>query len=134
MRRADAGLFNLTPFRGPSADAGTVFELGFLSALGKPLYGYSNSSELYVDRVAALQGPLRHHEGYSWDSDGYSVEPFGLPDNLMIIHAIKRSGGVVTAVEDDPKDKSLAALPAFKACLKELRARMANTAASAASD
>src|SRR5437899_12125756 len=35
MRQADIGLFNLTPFRGPSADAGTVFELGFLFARGK---------------------------------------------------------------------------------------------------
>jgi len=28
IRRADLGIFNLTPFRGPNADAGTVFELG----------------------------------------------------------------------------------------------------------
>ena len=27
MKRADIGVFNLSPFRGPSADAGTVFEL-----------------------------------------------------------------------------------------------------------
>jgi nucleoside 2-deoxyribosyltransferase len=31
MDRADAGLFNLSPFRGPSADAGTVFELGYMA-------------------------------------------------------------------------------------------------------
>ena len=28
IRDADGGIFNLTPFRGPSADVGTVFELG----------------------------------------------------------------------------------------------------------
>jgi len=28
-------VFNLTPFRGPSADAGTVFELGFMYSKGK---------------------------------------------------------------------------------------------------
>src|SRR5580692_11184031 len=28
---------NLTPFRGPSADAGTVFEVGYMRALGRPV-------------------------------------------------------------------------------------------------
>jgi nucleoside 2-deoxyribosyltransferase len=39
MRQADIGMFNLTPFRGPSADPGTVFELGFMFARDKPVYG-----------------------------------------------------------------------------------------------
>src|ERR1043166_2851320 len=43
MKRADIGVFNLSPFRGPSADAGTVFELGFLFSQNRPVYGYSNA-------------------------------------------------------------------------------------------
>ncbi len=35
MRRADVCLANITPFRGVSADAGTVYEIGFMIALGK---------------------------------------------------------------------------------------------------
>lgn len=35
MRAADIGIFNLTPFRGVSADTGTVFELGLMIGLGK---------------------------------------------------------------------------------------------------
>jgi nucleoside 2-deoxyribosyltransferase len=31
IRGADAAILNLTPFRGPSADAGTIFELGFVA-------------------------------------------------------------------------------------------------------
>ena len=46
IRDADGGIFNLTPFRGPSADVGTVFELGFLSALGKAAFGYTNRTEV----------------------------------------------------------------------------------------
>jgi nucleoside 2-deoxyribosyltransferase len=38
MRGADAIVANLTPFRGLAADSGTVFELGFMSALGKPVF------------------------------------------------------------------------------------------------
>jgi nucleoside 2-deoxyribosyltransferase len=33
LRDSDFGIFNLTPFRGPSADVGTVFELGVLIGL-----------------------------------------------------------------------------------------------------
>src|ERR1700760_1224433 len=33
---------NLTPFRGPGADPGTVYELGYMAARGKFCLGYSN--------------------------------------------------------------------------------------------
>ena len=36
IHEADFGIFNLTPFRGSSADVGTVFELGMFAALAKP--------------------------------------------------------------------------------------------------
>jgi nucleoside 2-deoxyribosyltransferase len=42
MIEADAMIANLTPFRGPSADAGTVYELGYMAGRGKLCLGYSN--------------------------------------------------------------------------------------------
>ena len=42
MNEADAIIANLTPFRGPGADAGTVYELGYMAARGKFCLGYSN--------------------------------------------------------------------------------------------
>jgi nucleoside 2-deoxyribosyltransferase len=42
MLGCDAIIANLTPFRGPSADDGTAFELGFFDALGRPAFAYSN--------------------------------------------------------------------------------------------
>ena len=42
MDAADAIIANLTPFRGPSADAGTVYELGYMAGRGKLLFAYSN--------------------------------------------------------------------------------------------
>ncbi len=42
LRGCDALIANLTPFRGPSADPGTAFELGFMRALGRPVFGYAN--------------------------------------------------------------------------------------------
>jgi len=43
---------NLTPFRGPSADVGTVYELGYmLGKGGKLCLGYSNTPRGYIDKV-----------------------------------------------------------------------------------
>ena len=42
MDAADAIIANLTPFRGPSADAGTVYELGYMAGRGKLCLAYSN--------------------------------------------------------------------------------------------
>src|SRR3954470_11649109 len=39
MDEADAIVANLTPFRGPSADAGTVFELGYMAGSRKLCLG-----------------------------------------------------------------------------------------------
>jgi nucleoside 2-deoxyribosyltransferase len=127
MRRADVGLFNLTPFRGPSADAGTVFELGFLFALGKPVYGYTSATAIYRERVAGNQGVLAERNDQIWDRDGFAVENFGLRDNLMIAHAIEDSGGIIAAVEESTPNRngaSLSAFLAFKTCLEALKQRI----------
>ena len=100
MREADIGLFNLSPFRGPSADPGTVFELGMMMAMGKRVFGYRNTELLYHQRVQA---------------DGYMIERFGLGDNLMIDCAIREAGGTISAERED----SLAALDSFQSALEE---------------
>ena len=51
MNEADAIIANLTPFRGPSADAGTVYEVGYMAGRGKLCLGYSNDPSTYTDRV-----------------------------------------------------------------------------------
>ena len=123
MREADGGLFNLTPFRGPSADAGTVFELGFLFALGKPVHGYASRGGLYADRVARAPGPPTPQTTDPVDPDGYAIENFGLSDNLMIVRAIVEAGGSMTVVEEEKGGLSLAAFRSFEACLRGLRAQ-----------
>src|SRR4051794_28885049 len=50
MERADFCIFNLTPFRGPGADVGTVFELGLMVGLGKKVFAYTNADADYVHR------------------------------------------------------------------------------------
>jgi len=123
MDMLKAGVFNLTPFRGPSADPGTVFELGYMIAAGKRVFGYSSAAEIYQDRVARTFGPLRAERGRSLDRNDLAVEDFHLDDNLMIAEAIRQSGGFIEVVAENA-DTPAAALPAFqafRACLARLR-------------
>lgn len=119
MRQADIGLFNCTPFRGPSTDAGTAFEIGFLSAAGKPLYGYRGSEADYRANVVATFGPVSAGDRPR-DRLGLAVENFGLADNLMLTEAIRDSGGTMIALEAR-EEPALAAFEAFRACLERLR-------------
>lgn len=90
MRGCDALVANLTPFRGAGADAGTAYELGFMRALGRPVFGYTHIPGEYRARVQARRdGPALR------DGEGLEVEDFGLADNLMLEGAIAASGGVL---------------------------------------
>jgi nucleoside 2-deoxyribosyltransferase len=125
LHAADIGLFNLTPFRGPSADVGTVFELAFLFARGKPVYGYSANTASYRERVQRATQIEVRQSGRALYSMGCRVEDFGLADNLMILQAIEESGGTFTAIEEMKSETgaSLAALAAFRACVQLMRTR-----------
>jgi nucleoside 2-deoxyribosyltransferase len=121
------GLFNLSPFRGPSADPGTAFELGYMHAKRKSVFGYSNSTLQYLDRTARFSNKrvdqLEERDDRAWDPNGYAIERFGLTDNLMLVRSIVEAGGFLVQVDeqtDDPRD-ALAAFKAFEACLKRMR-------------
>lgn len=95
-RSCAAALVNLTPFHGPSMDVGTAVELGFMVALGHRLMGYSNDPHPFGDRVAATYGATPGAGGSRPTTpDGYSIEPFGLTDNLMVDGGIAATGGRV---------------------------------------
>jgi nucleoside 2-deoxyribosyltransferase len=92
MEAADAIIANLTPFRGPSADAGTVYELGYMAGRGKSCLAYSNDGASYRERVARLYDVKASSDGRLTDPEGLTVEDFGLPDNLMMIHTLDLHG------------------------------------------
>jgi nucleoside 2-deoxyribosyltransferase len=91
MIEADAIIANLTPFRGPGADAGTVYELGFMAGRGKLCLGYCNDPSCYADRVRKFTD-VSSRDGRLIDAQGLTVEDFGLTDNLMMIHALDLHG------------------------------------------
>src|SRR6266705_2581704 len=73
MDAADAIIANLTPFRGPSADAGTVYELGYAAGRGKLCLAYSNDPASYRERVARLYDVKTAPAGHLTDPEGLIV-------------------------------------------------------------
>jgi len=121
MRACDALVANLTPFRGPSADAGTVYELGFMRALGRPIYGYANTAEPFRERTLAFLGPAaRQRADGDWtDAEGLHLEDFGLHDNLMIDGGILAAGGRLIT-RQVPTERRWSDLEGFEACVVAL--------------
>ena len=103
IRSCQALIANLTPFRGPSADVGTVYEVGFARALGLKLFGYATTTKLFLPRTLEALGDTaeaRPDDSYR-DGDGLMVEQFGLFDNLMIEGGIASAGGVLITGDAD---------------------------------
>ncbi len=120
IRSCRAVIANVTPFRGPSADVGTVYEIGFARALGLKLFGYATVATPLLERTRAHLGDVTATEGGWRDADGLLVEQFGRFDNLMIEAGLFGSGGtLITAdVPDRWRD-----LTVFEACVQSV-ARM----------
>ena len=119
MRRADLVIANLTPFRGPSADAGTAFELGMMAGLGKPVLGYTNVSDGYIERAKATLADTRFDPGRAAWVDAFAmlIEDFGLADNLMLDMCLAESGFPLVR-RDVPEAERFTDLGGFIECLR----------------
>jgi nucleoside 2-deoxyribosyltransferase len=122
VRMCDAVIANVTPFRSPSADVGTVYEVGFARGLGKPVFGYTNDHRPYAARVLGSELQPNSIAEYDLngsartaicDANGLTVEPFGCSDNLMLHSAFLGNSGPVVA-ESGPVDGTIASLTTFR--------------------
>ncbi len=90
MDSCDAIIANLTPpFRGISADPGTVFEVGYMIGQGKAAFGFTMDLRHYRERAGSADR----------DELGHSIEDFEMSDNLMIEGGIQESGGQLLVAE-----------------------------------
>jgi nucleoside 2-deoxyribosyltransferase len=120
LQLADFGIFNLTPFRGPSADVGTVFELAMMIALGKPAFAYTNASADLLERVGRLEPIAFDAASESWrDAAQQLVEDFGNADNLMIDAALVEQGHPIVR-----RNAPSADLSGFEECLRRAAASL----------
>lgn len=124
MDSCDICLAQMTPYRGPSMDVGTAYEMGYMRAQGKLVLGYTNVVGDIAQRTAAGIGGIdklrRRDSGAMEDPEGLMVEGMGMVDNLML------DGGVITSgfeivVTDVPHARRYHDLTGFERCLQLLK-------------
>jgi len=111
MEACGAVIANLTPFRGASADSGTLIEVGWFLGRGRPVFGYSNCAVPFAERCRQQLASVPDL------MPGLSVEGFGLPDNLMIQGAAVQGGGERVVLPADGRDRAFDSLEVFEACV-----------------
>jgi nucleoside 2-deoxyribosyltransferase len=118
LRAADFGIFNLTPFRGVSADAGTIFELGMMIGLGRRVFGYTNDPADLLSRTRRTGGVAFDAASRTWrDAETMEIEDFGNADNLMIERALAEQGAPIVR-HPAAANERLRDLTGFETCLR----------------
>jgi nucleoside 2-deoxyribosyltransferase len=94
IRHADVVLANLNEFRGHEPDSGTVWEIGFATGLNKTVIGYMDDTRAMVQKITGA-------DDHYLDKDGFSIENFSHPLNLMLMHGSSAilKGGLVDALD-----------------------------------
>lgn len=85
IESADIVMANLNPFRGIEPDSGTVFEVGYATALGKQVYCYCQDCRAMIVRIREAQ---QLEANASRCNDGKTIEDFDLSHNLMMIDQV----------------------------------------------
>lgn len=80
----DIVIANLSPFRGPEPDSGTIWEVGFAEGLGKEVLCYSLDPRTLKEKTQCI---LALGDSAT-DKDGMAIEDFGLTHNLMYAHLV----------------------------------------------
>lgn len=99
MDSADLFIVNMTPFRGPSTDVGTAFEMGYAAAQKKKVFAFTSDLRTYKERVEEFVKKV--------GSDGQAVEDFGNVDNTMLDKSVVEIKSELAAVLESPKFKSV---------------------------
>ncbi len=119
IKTCDIVVANLTPFRGPSADVGTAYEIGFAHALEKKIFAYTNVTAPFTERTKITLGNQvdRSKDRKLRDAYGMFIEENELMDNLMLDGCVYAStGGLV--IEQAPPTQLFTFLGGFEKCLK----------------
>jgi nucleoside 2-deoxyribosyltransferase len=99
IRAADGVAANLASFRGQEPDSGTVFEVGFAVALGKPVVAYGVPDPSYAQRVAAAIPCVEDGAGVLREcASGAMVEGLGQRLNLMLSRSVELAPTAETAL------------------------------------
>ena len=118
IRTCEIVIANITPFRGPSIDVGTAYEMGFAHALDKRVIAYTNVAAPFTERTVEALGSQvkREADGRLRDAQGMFIEEVCLTDNLMIDGCVEANTRVLI-VEQAPKGQLFTFLGGFEKCL-----------------
>ncbi len=118
LRRSDALIANLTPWRGVGCHPAAAFLAGFAAALGKPVFAYMNIEDEgdaeILGRVERLYGADLGGDGAWRDEEGSLIEDLGLPETVMLWAEARRFYVIVT---DAPQSDA----SGFQLCVDALR-------------
>jgi nucleoside 2-deoxyribosyltransferase len=120
IRGCSLVIANVTPFRGPSADVGTVYEMGYARGLGRPVFAYTNEGGNLLTRMTEdtnfklTQDRLGRYE----DEHHMHIEDFDCFDNLMLLGAVYDGGNFRVVQNPVPKERHYTDLEGFEECLR----------------
>jgi len=101
MESCDIIIANMSPFRGPSMDVGTAFEMGYMASLRKIVVAYSDDHRPFAKRTIEFLKKDGHslyldNQNRLRDNNDLEIEDFeGLEDNLMLPGAVKLGGSQI---------------------------------------
>ena len=84
IENCDIVLANLSPFRGPEPDSGTVWEVGYAQGINKTVVAYSTDSRTLKEKT---QDILKLGNA-NRDTNNMEIEDFGLTHNLMFANIV----------------------------------------------
>jgi len=84
IQNCDIVLANLSPFRGPEPDSGTVWEVGYAQGINKHVVAYSTDTRNLKEKSQDILklGDVER------DTNDMEIEDFGLTHNLMFANIV----------------------------------------------
>jgi nucleoside 2-deoxyribosyltransferase len=84
IKNCDIVIANLSPFRGPEPDSGTVWEVGYGQGIDKEVVAYSTDSRTLKEKTQSI---LNLGDA-DRDDNNMEIEDFGLTHNLMFANIV----------------------------------------------
>lgn len=85
LKESDYVIVDITPFRGANCSTTSAFEIGYASALNKPIFAYSSDDRSYINRaINTLPHAIYDEKNGYCDSNKILYEDFGLNELALL--------------------------------------------------
>jgi nucleoside 2-deoxyribosyltransferase len=120
IKECDLVIANITPFRGPSADAGTVYEMGYARGLGRRVFAYTNDGRSLLARMTEDNNFKLTQDGSGRYEDEHQmhIEDFDCFDNLMLLGPVYDGSNFRIVKKSVPRERYYTDLEGFEECVQ----------------